>query len=96
MRTIITTHAEMRYMQRKNPESRPQEEIPPLFQNSYEVKWKNRRNNARYNPEENLAFAYKKEGDNYIIVTVLRLTEEEIEYVDETAPDKPVEVAYAK
>lgn len=96
MRTIITDHAEMRYMQRKNPESRPQEEIPKLFRNSREVKWKHRRNNAKYNPEENLAFAYKKDGDNYIIVTVLRLTEEEIEYVDETASEKPVEVAYAK
>jgi hypothetical protein len=96
MRTIITDHAEMRYMQRKNPQSRPREEIPELFRNSREVKWENRKNQAKFNAEENIAFAYKRDGNKYIIFTVLRLTEEEIEYAEKEAPaPKPQEVKYA-
>lgn len=96
MRTIITDHAEMRYMQRKNPQSHPREEIPQLFKESREVEWRNTKNQAKFNAEENLAFAYKKEGEKYIIFTVLKLTEEEIEYVDNAEPQlKYEEVEYA-
>jgi len=94
MRTIITDHAKLRYMQRKNPQSRPEEEIPKLFEESREIKWELRRNNAKHNPEHNLVFAYKKEKGKTVIVTVLRMNEDEVEYKDNQKTGKPEQVDY--
>jgi len=98
---VITEHAEMRYMQRKPKNNdlisgNPRKEIKQFFKDSKQIEWKNRRNKAKYFPPLELAFAYKKEKGRHIIVTVLRLSEDEITYKTEEEPVKPAQVEYAK
>lgn len=78
----VTRHAKMRYRQRQAPESDPATEIRAFFKDSKELKWKYKENKAKFYPPLDLVFCYKKERGDYVILTVLRHSEDQVEYAN--------------